>query len=476
MNIRKTRAAHSRHEATPFISLMPVVSSVVFALLLWKVVETFIAPNFGYYGYIPRSTTPWELVTCATIIVLLGALLPVRWTKPSDYSRGFLTATFGIPVVLVPTFWGPSDTPTLLTIHLVTFLVFALIKFLTSGPLWTTPRIDVSAPAFWTVVSVFVLFAIVYLFASTGISASFLSLNDVYSQRDEYASSIGGIGAYLVGWVGSGILPAMLVAGLYYRTRTLSIGAIVGILLLYSLTGYKSYLVGMALTLLGFVLCRQWLRRGYGWFLGLGIAVSFAAIVDHVTEGFALTSLLVRRALSTAGLNTSFFFDFFKQNDLYMLRHSILSFLGDSPSDLSPAKLIGLAYYGSEKTAANANLIADGYANFGVVGCLFMAVVLGLYLKLFDSASDHLPLQISAPALTLVLVALSNTAALTTMTTHGGIIALILVILMPPTGDLKATNSAAEVIQRSAPTRNRRSSLRANMSRAGQRKNKKGTR
>lgn len=439
---RRHRAANGRidqvnqERVAQLSRLHNVLGSWVFSLLLWKVVDSFIAPRFGYYGYTPRETSGWEVWSCALAVGTLGATLPSRWSKPSHYARAFLTATFGIPVVVIPAFWGPSEGYTLLQLQWITVAVFAILHAATLGAHRPSGRQPTAATAFWMLTGGFVLLSIVYLFASTGMSASLVNLSDVYSQRDEYASTIGGLGAYLVGWVGAGVLPAMLVAGLYYRKRTLSAGAALGIVMLYSLTGYKSYLVGMALTLGGYFLCRAKGRWGVGWFAGLGGAIIASALLDRATDGFFFTSLLVRRALSTAGLNTSLFFDFFASNDRYELRHSILSSFDAAPYTLSPAKLIGLVYYHSDRTAANANLIADGYANFGLLGCIGMAIVLGVYLRVYDRASSHLPLQISAPALTLVLVALSNTAALTTMTTHGGFMALLLVALMPATGHL----------------------------------------
>jgi len=199
-----------------------------------------------------------------------------------------------------------------------------------------------------------------------------------------------------------------------------------------STAGNKSYVVGIGLTLIAYYLCAESRRQGYRWFSALGVLVALGAIFDYLQGGYSLTTLLVRRALATAGLNTAYYFDFFSNNPRYGLHQSILSFAGSPPYQLSPPQLIGVKYYGSSSLAANANLIADGYANFGVLGCILMGIVFALYLRFVDKASKHLPLQVSGPALTLVLVAAANSAALTVLSTHGGLVLLVLMLCLPP--------------------------------------------
>lgn len=409
-----------------------IITSIAYSVLLALVVRHFIAGPFAYLGYVPRTWTLGEIVTWIVSAGTLGALNYRRWRYPSHAAFTFLLATIALPVVTIPVFWGPLLPSRVVELQCVTVLTFATMKVCLVGNRRGIRLFKVSNVAFWSTVVVITLLSLAYLLYSTGLSPQLLRLSDVYTQRDEYAENVTSLGSYLVGWVGAGIFPAILAAGLHRRSRSLSLGATLGILVLYSVTGNKSYLVGIALAVTCFVLCSDKRRGGHRWLTTLGLFVLIASVFDYIGGGFAFTTLIVRRALATAGLNTAYYFQFFSQNPHYELRHSVLSFAGAPPYSLTPPQLIGDQFYGSSTVAANANLIADGYANFGILGCLLMATVFGLYLRAVDKASRHLPLQISAPALTLVIVAAANSAALTVLSTHGGLALLLLLLAMPP--------------------------------------------
>ncbi|AKU16106.1 hypothetical protein [Luteipulveratus mongoliensis] len=427
---RRTGASRKRPEG-PRLNTVNIFATVLYAVLLVLVIDYFIADHFRYIGYTSR---PWrwrDVAVWLVMLAVLGSMNFRRWIHPSHAAFTFLLATVGIPILSIPVFWGPLSPWGVFVLQVTTLATFGIIRLCLMGGRTPTRGVELPESLFWVLVFGFVTAGLGYLILSLGISPGMLSLNDVYEQRSEYTSNVSSIGAYLVGWVGAGVLPVVLGAGMYRRNRPLTVAAAMGILVLYSITGYKSYLVGVALTMGAYFLCSPKRRQGYQWLLALGGTVVAAGVIDYITHGFAFSSLLVRRALSTAGLNTALYFDYFSEHPRYGLRHSVLSFMGAPPYELTPSHLIGYQYYRSSSVAANANLVADGYANFGIAGCLGMAVVLGLYLRWFDKWSAHLPLQVSAPAMTLVLVAAANTAALTVLSTHGGIVLALMMLGMP---------------------------------------------
>ncbi|WP_145225687.1 O-antigen polymerase [Rudaeicoccus suwonensis] len=405
--------------------------TVLYGALIVVVTSHFIAGPFRYLGYDARNWSLVDVLQCGVMLLILGSMNYPQWRYPSHVAYTFLVATVAVPIIVIPVFWGPLTASGVLTLQVTTLAAFATMRLCLAGGRVPLPGLKLPPEVFWLVLLVVSVGGIVYLIRSTGISPTVLSLSDVYSQRDDFSSNVTALGSYLVGWLGSGTLPAVLAVGLYRRNLILVGSASMGILVLYSITGNKSYVVGVLLALVGYVLCRPSVRSGRSWLIALGSAVAVAAVFDFFSGSFAMTTLIVRRALATAGLNTALYFDFFSHNPNYELKHSVLSFTGAPPYDLSPASLIGLHYYGSANVSANANLVADGYANFGILGCILMAAIFGVFLRIFDKASLHLPLQVSAPSLTLVLVAAANTATLTVLSTHGGIVALVLMLFMP---------------------------------------------
>lgn len=260
----------------------------------------------------------------------------------------------------------------------------------------------------------------------TGISIDWVSLTNAYEQRDEYSAASSSVVAYALGWTGGGALAALAAYGYHLRSWFYMAIGFGGLVAIYMLTGYKSYLLGAALVLvLALIFGRSREVRVWRVYLIFGGAISAAGVMDWVTGSNFFTSLGVRRAFSTAGINTGYFIDFFEKHPKYGLRHSVLSFMGEPPFSTSPAKLIGSVYYSQEGVAANANFLADGMANFGFGGMLGASAVVGIWLGFVDLVAAELPAGIVFAAIAVVLVAFSNTASLTVLATHGGAASLI---------------------------------------------------
>lgn len=406
------------------------VATAIFCALLAGVTASLIAPHFAYMGYRPRDYSTWDLsvaVGCGSALVLLT---PQRWRYPSHVAFSFLTATVALPIIVLPLCWGSLSTGELMHLYGTTLASFAIVRLLMAGDRGALRLYRVTQPVYWVCFGFTIVSTLAYLFYSTGISPRMLAFSDVYDQRLEYSQSVTSIGSYAVGWLGGGMLPASLAFGMYRRSRLMIVCSVSSICLLYSLTGYKSYLIGITLTVVAYFICKPQRRAGHHWVVSLSVVMLAASLLDMIAGGYLFTSLLVRRALLTAGLNTEYYFTYFADVEKYELRHSIFSFLGASPYHQSPAKVVGAAFY-RDTTAANANFIADGFANFGTTGCLLAGVLVGLSLRGYDKVSIGLPLQVSAPALMLVLIAAANTAALTVLATHGGLIAALTVALLP---------------------------------------------
>lgn len=410
-----------------------LISGAVFSTSLVTITALFIAPSFAYMGYSSRETSTPEMVIAALSTLILVLLLPHRWRYPSHVAFSFLSATVGLPVILIPLYWGSLDTEQLTLLHLSTVGAFALARLLILGGRNPIRLPQVPTGVYWASLALLTVGSLLYVLLSTGISLRFLSLSDVYDQRSEYSSSVGGPAAYAVGWLSGGVLPAGLAAGMYLRSRSLIIGSIIGFLLLYSLSGFKSYLVGATLTIVAYFICKPKRRLGHQWMNAFSVAMLLAAGFDKLNGGFEFTTLIVRRALSTAGINTANYIVYFSHARTYELRHSVLSFLGPPPYSVSPARAVGTFFYYHD-TAANANVLADGFANFGLIGYILAGVLVGVCLRGYDKLATGLPLQVAGPALTLVLVAAANTAFLTVLATHGGLIAAVAIALMPRSG------------------------------------------
>jgi hypothetical protein len=132
-------------------------------------------------------------------------------------------------------------------------------------------------------------------------------------------------------------------------------------------------------------------------------------------------------------LNSYHYFEFFSSHPKGHLGYGILRGVVTYPYPVDPAHLIGSVYYGSSDTSANANLWADAFSNFGFGGIAGFTIVLAAFLSVYDGIAVHRDLRIAALLIVVPSFALTNTALLTTLLTHGLFLVLILLVLMPKT-------------------------------------------
>ncbi|WP_157210004.1 hypothetical protein [Nocardioides aequoreus] len=396
--------------------------------LVWSV-DTLIAPVFGYQGYVDRSWSLFELVGAIVATVVLSLTVDPDGRLPSDVARLFLLLTTAVPVVWIPMLYGTLSTLQVQNLMLTVTASFVLIALALRGGRRRLVVLHVSRTTFWILLSGFGILSVAYL-ASRGIGLRLSGFADVYAQREQYRTNVDRLGAYLVGWLAGGTFPVLIALGLHLRRLAVTLTGLLGVVLLYSLTGYKSYAIAVAILIGTFVMTRRGHVRTWHWVSLLSGLIVAVGVLDLARSGYGFTSLLVRRALSTAGINTGYYVDLFDGGPYYALRHSVLSFAGPSPYDTPPGLLVGRTYYDAG-TAANANFLADGFANAGWIGMLVAALLVALLLRAYDKVSDGLPLCVSAPALVFILLALANTAVLTVVATHGAAVLVGWVSLLP---------------------------------------------
>src|SRR5699024_2686043 len=105
---------------------------------------------------------------------------------------------------------------------------------------------------------------------------------------------------------------------------------------------------------------------------------------------------------------TSMYYEFFSAHPFTYLSQSVLEGVTTYPF-ANPVPVEVGSFWTSYAPSANANFLADGFANFGAVGLLAFACLTGLLFRLYDVLSDGLPVIASSLLLVMPLVTLSNT-------------------------------------------------------------------
>lgn len=418
---------------------------IAYAFVLHWVYAALISPPFSYLGF--RYVAPdFEIVMLTVIIAIFTALfLPRKVEKASSIILWLLFVITVLPIVLMGPYTGYLEPGEAIGLGVAVSLTFAGVALGTRGtnrPL----RLSVSPTGFWLVLILFSLVTYVLLAITHGLSFRFVSFLDVYNVRDEFNSDADGVGllSYLIFTQANVVNPVIFARGVYTRRPLYVVFAIVGQIILYSGAGFKTMILAIPAWIIVAILFRARRKKPFEgltltWAVTAMMLVS--ALVDQLSHSIALTSLLARRFIVTPGLLTSAWVDFFSSNPQTHLSYSILAPWLDYPYPLRPPNIIGQYIANQPSMAANANLFADGFGNFGWAGIVGAGVILLVYLRLLDRASVGLPIGLVAVVVTLPAITLSNTSILTAMFSHGLVAAFVLLALCPRDFSLKERHS-----------------------------------
>ena len=251
----------------------------------------------------------------------------------------------------------------------------------------------------------------------------------------------------MVGQLGQALNPFLISFGLVYRRRMCLIAGIMGQIVVFSMTGFKTAALCAIFLALVAVFVKRW-RHNFGLALTAGVIglVLVAAVADRATGNIFFNSIITRRALVVPGLLTGFYLEHYS----HVPPVGVGLHLSHDESVIGPANEIGLTYFGNADVNANANLWAEGFAEFGVPGIVGFTLFLAFMLWLYDSLASRRDLQMSVLLAAMPAIMLSNTSPLTVVISHGGLAAALLLYLSPSPA-LPDQESAPEPALRSNP-------------------------
>ncbi|MFC2095141.1 hypothetical protein ACFLSW_01725 [Candidatus Bipolaricaulota bacterium] len=263
-----------------------------------------------------------------------------------------------------------------------------------------------------------------------GLARLNLDLLSVYAVRSEYTSNYAPLFGYFVPWQANLFNMLLLCYALHKRSIMLIVLATTALLLLFGMTGFKSFLLAPLLAAGVYVV---WGRKNALFCIFSGVialvAVSYATF--WVTGNHLVSSMLIRRLLFVPASNHILYYDFFSNpsHSFVLLSNSILEPFVQYPYDMSITRVISWAYWGRD-FGPNAGYLADAFAHFGLAGMLGFSIILGLFLRTLDSVAKSLPSNLVAAIVAVPCMALVNSALLTSLLTHGLIPALFVIWLL----------------------------------------------
>lgn len=414
-----------------------VCAVLLYAIVLQVVYVWVISPDYSYAGYTTRPLPAYAVFLATFLAVAPSIWQPLAFRRPSNLLTWVLYLVAYVPSVIVPFYALRTPAAEVLSLALALLASFALFSAFQWFPLLKIGRLPINRAFFWIGLVLLTMAAAGVVVWNFGFPRSLPELSAIYEVREEYSEGLAAGGrsvAFAITWLVNVVGPLLMAVGLV-RGRWLLLA--VGLLLelgIFATTGFKSSLLApVALVIVHLVL--RYGARSFSAVLsfGVGALILLCVLLDALVDRLFLVSWLVRRFLVTPGLSAGRFFEYFSENSFAHLGHSILEGIVRTPYDLTPPYVIGMAYEG-RMFSANANIWADGFANFGVVGMLLASLLAGGVIYLFDSLTRQRgsgQKRIVALMLVLPAITFSNSALLTSLMTHGVLIILLVVLAMP---------------------------------------------
>jgi hypothetical protein len=220
------------------------------------------------------------------------------------------------------------------------------------------------------------------------------------------------------------------------RRKKLLILGIAGQLILFAVAGNKSILFSTLFPTIIFLLVRRF-PRNFGTALAslLTVVVLLSAAGDYLSDGIVFSNLTTRRTFMDPGLLTGFYYEHYSQ-----VPHAGLAyhFPREGETNPGPSHEIGLIYFGDARIDANANLWAQGFADFGIPGIFAFTLLLSAILWMFDSIAARQNPELGILVIAMQAFFFSNSAPLTVFITHGGLCSALLLWSVPATEPSRA--------------------------------------
>ena len=415
-----------------------------------------LSVRYGYMGFRNDSSASPEAVTTAWLLALLPATwLPLRLERPSRLFTLVLYVSVYGPALVLSARTGVDLQGGVLGLGaqlLACLLVVDLIGRLPRTSLRPGPGLEVRAVR--VVVGLLFVLALYGMVVSRfGIPSRLPRLTEAYDARAAMKAEVihgGRLVVYATMWLGNAVNPLLILVGLIRRRPLPVVLGVVGQFYLFSLGGMKSFLGALIL-----VPVTYWLSdperddatlAGFSWVLA-GVAAS-AAFLSSTAVG-SVCAYVVRRGLVVPGMLTGYYLEFFGDNPKAMLSHSVLARFVPRNYEMAPADLIGNLY--TAGSHSNANVWADGFANFGFGGMLAASALLGAVGYVTDAgAPTGIRRRMAVALMVMPAIAVGNSAVLTSLLTHGIGLVVLIVWLLPEAWEESGSEGARRALREAA--------------------------
>lgn len=405
-----------------------MISIFTLRFLLDFIFYVYLNPYYDYLGF-KLSFDPFFYVISFLPLFGLFLIIPQKTEKVSDLILQFFFISVYLPFTSYFSLSGESFT--WFMIFTFFWYIVAIFNYVDFG--WkiikTKEPTSEGKVKNKTLIAVLIVFGLIFIFSDLKFNFSIL---DVYGLREENPTQFVPFSGYIINWTGKVFLPFLLIyaivkKGSYFNSFSIFILGL--ILLLFSITGHKSYLF-----LIPAIYGTLWLLKTKNFYFNLiliFIAISIVGLIAlYFFDNTVILSLFVRRTLFIPAQISFYYYDFFDGSPLY-LSNSLFRYFYEYPYDLDHPYLIGKYYFNKPETSANNGIVADGFAHFGILGVFIWSFLFSLLLKVLDSVSMYKNKLVLWTLILLGARVFVGGGLFTTMLTHGFAVIILICYFYP---------------------------------------------
>lgn len=407
--------------------LYTIIMIIILKVILEYGYFVYVYPLYGYSGF-SVNISMFKLIESYLIIIILSCFLikMERYNSPSKIVLYILFINLFLP--LSSLYWIQDDSRQFFITIAISFLMIYFILF-------KTPRLEIFYMKEGKNISIILfvfLTIIVYgsLIASGGLQRMNFNIMNIYETREEFSSNSNFLLGYLLPWQARITNMFFLIYGIVIKNKKLIVFSLILQLLIFSMTGSKSYLFAPIIIIGTYYLFKKGYKNYLLLFISSALSILFTILITlfkFFGDGIALSYFLRRTFYVPAKLHYMYY-DFFEDMTKYKLSTSILSFMFENPYGKNPVAFIAERVY-EKDFSPNVGIFGDAYLNFGLFGIILFSFLLSVMLKLLDSVAENVPLVISSAIIILPSMALVNSAFFTSILTHGIIFAILVIWL-----------------------------------------------
>lgn len=379
--------------------------------------------------------------------LILLSIISIFYVAYDINNSVYLTFSYILYVfILIPMgvfYWMSNSTRVYFYMYFVAFLLlnvmFVIFREKLQDPLLKIPeRLNLSKPkdnnenkrakiinaVFLSIILVFIIVDI-YIYKKYGHSIYYLfNLNEVYNIRHEAREAVPSSMNYIISWSALVIIPSCIAWCVKSKKYILMIVPIFIQVLLFTVGGAKSHLFGLALAIFIFILFKYKFMNYFMRFLNFVLAASL------IINNKFIMAVVIRRAFFVPASTSYAYYLFFSKNAKIKLSNSILSSIFENPYKLDPSFIISRYIFREPNMSSNVNFIGNAYANFGFLGIVLFAIILGLVFWAIEYVSLNSKYKEYIILITFSSVfALNNAALLTTLKNHGLLLSIVMSFL-----------------------------------------------